>query len=267
MAKRGDIELVGLALAVTLLAACGGQDAGTSSLMKRAAAGAHDPCTLLAAGEAEPYVGMLVSPPYRSSDGAADARGDECMYRGRDGRQLTVRPDWSGGGSAAVSVVQGAANGLGAALAGSGGAGMDSMAHRVVKAETAGPWDKATWIPEGSLLAFQGERSLQVDVSGASGQEGDAVALAAIAMPRFAHPLRYDGAKAIALAPKPRPHPAKACDLVARADIEAAIGPLDGSPTSDAPETACTWRVATPQGERTYAVEFLWEGGGKTTRC
>jgi hypothetical protein len=268
MPKGRDIVMIGLMMALALLGGCGGQDAGTSALLKRAAAddamaSAHDPCTLLSAGEAEPYVGTLVSPPYRSSDGAADARGDECMYRGNDGRQLTVRPDWSGGGTAADATVQGAVNALGTALGRSGGAGMDTMAHRVMKAETTGPWDQATWIPGGSLLASKGELSAQVDVSGASGKESDAVALATIIMPRFAHPLHYDGAKAVALAPKPRSHPANACDLLSRADVEAAIGPLDGTPTSESPETSCAWRVATQQGERTYTVEFLWQGGAK----
>ncbi len=225
---------------------------------------AQDPCVLLSAAEAGPYVGPLTTPPYRASDGAADTRGDQCMYRGKDGREITVAPDWSGGGTTAGSAVQGAANTVGSALnkAGGDGAG-DTMAHRVVKAEAAGPWDKATWIPGGSLFASKGARSAQIDVSGASGKEDDAIALARIIMPRFDRPLSYDGAKAVALVPKPRPHPAKACDFMSRADVEAAIGPLAGAPTSDAPETSCTYRVATPKGERDYAVEFVWQGGQK----
>ena len=94
------------------------------------------------------------------------------MYRGKDGRQITVAPDWSGGGATAGSSVQGAASIVGGALnKASGGAGGDTMAHRVVKAEAAGPWDKATWIPGGSLFASKGARSVQIDVSGASGKE------------------------------------------------------------------------------------------------
>ena len=239
--------------ALTPLAGCGGSDA---------VARAHDPCTLLWSGEAEPYVGTLATPPYRASDGAADVAGDECMYRGKDGRQVTIRPDWSGGGAVAGGVAQGAADLLGAALSKGGGAGFDTLAHRVVKPEP-GPWDKATWIPGGSLFASKGEQSAQVDVSGASGKESDALALARIAMPRLDHPLDYDGAKAVALAPKPRPHPGKACDLVPRSEVEAAIGSLAAPPTSDSPETSCTWRVTSAQGTRTYAVEFVWQGGQK----
>jgi hypothetical protein len=240
---------------------------GTSAgLASCSSAQTVDPCALLSANEAAPYVGPLATPPYRTSDGAADVRGDQCMYRGKDGRQVTVAPDWSGGGAIAGASVQDAAKIVGGALSkasGGGGGGGDTMAHRVVKAEVAGPWDKATWIPGGSLFASKGDRSVQVDVSAASGKEADAIALARIVMPRFDHPLAYDGAKAVALAPKPRPHPANACDFIPRADVEAAIGSLAGAPSSESPESSCTYRVATPKGERDYVVEFVWQGGQK----
>ena len=223
-----------------------------------------DPCALLSAAEAAPFVGPLATPPYRASDGAADVRGDQCMYRGKDGRQFTVAPDWNGGGAIAGSSVQDAAKMVGGALnRASGGADGDTMTHRVVKAEATGPWDKATWIPGGSLFVSKAKRSAQIDVSGASGKEADAIALARIIMPRFDHPLSYDGAKAVALVPKPRPHPANACDFIPRADVEAAIGRLAGAPTSDSPETSCTYRVATAKGERDYVVGFVWQGGQK----
>ena len=238
---------------------------GLTACNGRSLAAGHDPCTLLSADEAAPYVGPLGTPPYRASDGAADVRGDQCMYRGRDGRQLTVAPDWSGGGTAANAAVQGAANLVGGALAAkAAGPGGDTMAHRVVKTEITGPWDKATWIPGGSLFASKGERSAQIDMSAASGREDDAVAIGKIVMPRFDHPLDYDGGKAVALAPKPVAHPASACDFIPRAAVEAAIGPLAGAPTSDAPETMCSYRVTTAEGERTYVVEFVWQGGQKS---
>ena len=245
-----------MAVAVGLpLAAC-----GEGTLASRG----HDPCSVLTGAEAQPYVGPLASPPYRSSDGAADARGDECTYRGTDGRQLTLRPDWENG-ELMGKTLQGIPDALGGVL-GKGAPGLDRMAHMVMKPETGGPWDKATWIPSGALFATKGATQVQVDVSGASGKESDALAIAKIAVPRLAHPLDYDGAKAVALAPKPVSHPPHACDLVPRSAVEAAIGHIDGVPTSDAPETQCTWQVATPQGERTYAVEFVWQGGGKNYR-
>jgi hypothetical protein len=242
-----------LALGLLLpLAACAG---GLGDLSR-----AHDPCTLITAAEATPYVGPLAVPPYRASDGAADAGGDQCVYRGRDGRLVTVRPTWSGGHM--IGQVLKAPGAVMGALA-KGAPGLDSMTHMVMKPE-AGPWDQATWIPGGSLFATKGERQIQVDVSAASGDESDAKALAGIAMPRFEHPLAYDGSKAVALVPKPRPHPARACDLVPRAAVEAAIGPTDGAATSDDPERSCTWKVRTAEGERSYPVQVVWEGGAKS---
>jgi hypothetical protein len=233
MMRAGGARTVIVSLA---LAGCGGLAAASKS-----AEGAHDPCALLTAGEALPYVGALVAPPYRASDGAADVRGDECMYRGTDGREVAVRPDWQGGHLA--------------------GRAVDEFAKGI-----AGPWDRAIWTAGRALVASNGDGQVAIDVSGASGEERDALALARIMVPRLAKPLDYDGAAAVALAPKPRPHPAHACDLVPRADVEAAIGPLDGEPASDAPETSCTYRVVTARGERAYPVEFTWDGGQKRYR-
>jgi hypothetical protein len=249
-----------LALAVLLLPPLAGCGAGAAdSLLQAVADRTHDPCTLVSAAEAEPYVGALALPPYRASDGASDAGGDQCVYRGRDGRQVTVNPSWSGGGMMG-QVLQAPGKVMGALS--KGAPGLDSLTNRVMKHE-AGPWDQATWIPGGSLFATKGKTEVQVDVSGASGREADALALAQIAVPRLAHPLDYDGSKAVAAVPKPRAHPAHACDLVPRPVVEAAIGPLDGPPASDAPESSCTWRVRSPSGERTYAAEFVWQGGMK----
>jgi hypothetical protein len=247
-------RLILAAAVVVPLGACGVGDLASRG---------HDPCSVLTGGEARPYVGALASPPYRSSDGTPDARGDECTYRGTDGRQLTLRPNWEGG--AFLGGMLKGVDAFGGAL-GKGAPGLDRMTRMVMKPEAGGPWDKATWIPSGALFASKGEAQVQVDVSGASGKESDALAIARIAVPRLAHPLDYDGAKAVALAPRPASHPAHACDLVPRPAIEAAIGPLDGPPASDVPETECTWRVHTPEGERTYAVEFTWQGGGRSYR-
>ncbi|HEY4320171.1 MAG TPA: hypothetical protein VGM77_03245 [Gemmatimonadales bacterium] len=238
------------------LGGCSGRVAAQGS------ADSQDPCTLLSASEAAPYVGALLTPPYRVSDGAADVHGDQCRYLGHDGRSFTVQPAWSGG-AAAGKVAHDVPNLVGGALAKAGDSGHATMTHQVMKSELTGPWDQATWIPGGSLLATKGDVDVNVDVSGSSGLERDAVAIATLIMPRFAHPLSYDGAKAVALAPKAVTHPANACDFVPRSVVEAAIGPLSAEPTSDSPETSCTWKVATPQGERDYTVEFVWQNGGK----
>lgn len=254
------LNRLGLALMLALpLGGCGGAS-DALRVFRGAAAQTHDPCTVLSGGESQPYVGALATPPYRASDGAADAAGDECVYRGKDGRQLTLRPSWEGG-ELMGRVLQGVPSAFGGVL-GKGAPGLDSLTHMVMK-QDAGPWDRATWIPGGSLFASKGQHQVVIDVSAASGRETDALALTRIVMPRFEHPLAYDGARAVALVPKPRARPNHACDLLPAAAVQAAIGPLDGGASSDAPETSCTWRVRTAQGERSYPVEIVWQGGRK----
>ena len=221
-----------------------------------------DPCTMLSADEAEVYVGVLSSPPYRATDdGVADASGEMCMYRGTDGRQVTI--ERSAGGAEAGKVLNDVPNAVGGALEKAGAGNLAATTHRVMATVPNGPWDNATWIPGGTLTATKGDVVAYIDVSAASGKEDDAVAIARQIVPRFDHPLDYDGAKAVASAPKPKPHPAQACDLISRADVEAAIGPLDGAPAQGADATECDYHVASAQGPRTYKVEFVWQGGQK----
>jgi hypothetical protein len=98
---------------------------------------------------------------------------------------------------------------------------------------TDGPWDQATWIPGGAFIATKGDQGVHVDVGG-SGKQEDAVAIARLAMSRLDHPLDYDGARAAANLPKPKDHPANACDVVPQAAVEGAIGALASPP---APQT------------------------------
>jgi hypothetical protein len=58
---------------------------------------ATDPCTLLAASEAQTYVGVLSTAPFRASDGAANPKGTQCVYRGSGGRQIAI--DWNAEGA------------------------------------------------------------------------------------------------------------------------------------------------------------------------
>lgn len=224
-----------LGATAAMFLACNKPDSSNGSSATAGTTGdAHlDPCTLLSANEAEVYVGVLVAPPYRATnDGVPDASGETCMYRESDGRQVTV-----------------------ARMKGGAEAGQATTA--------VGPWDHATWIPGGSLIVTKGDVAVHVDVSAASGKEDDAVAIAKQIVPRLDHPLDYDGAKAVASAPKPKAHPAQACDLLPKSAVEAAIGPLDGEPIPGADATECDYKVGSAQGPRSYKVEYLWQGGRK----
>lgn len=221
----------------------------------------QDPCTLLSAAEARAYVGTLVSPPYRASGDPATANvaGEICVYRGSDSRVLTIEPDWTGGHSmtSAQNTVTGSTQSLGKAT------GMDNSAGKIVQQGTTGPWDQATWYASGALFVVKGNVAVTIDLSGATGQQADGYAIARMIVPRIGHPLPYDGAKAVALAPKPVTHPANPCDLVSRAEVERAIGALSGAPVPSADGTGCTYHVTTAQGTRAYPVEYTWQGGAK----
>jgi hypothetical protein len=182
------------------------------------------------------------------------------VYRGTDGREVTIWTQ-SGGGRTAGVAMRDIPKQLGGALAKGGATGMDTLANRVMDGSNPGPWDQATWIPGGSLMVTKGDDALQVDMRVAGGRKDDALAIARIAVPRIGKPLSYDGAKAVALAPKPRVAPKNACDFIPRAAVEAAIGKLAGAPNVNPDGSGCTYRVVTSEGERTYPVEYVWQGG------
>jgi hypothetical protein len=224
---------------------------------------ATDPCSLLAASEAQIYVGTLMSPPFRANDeGAADPRGNDCVYRGSAGRQLSIR--WRSEGAAQMaSITTAVPNTVGSGFEKAGQPGMGATAHRVIAQGPEGPWDNASWIPGGTLFVTKGDRGADIDMSGASGKESEAVSIARQIVPRFDHPLAYDGARAAATAPKTKSHSGGSCDVVPKAAVEAAIGPLQAAPTVNGDGSQCSYRVATAQGLRTYTVEYVWQGGLK----
>lgn len=235
---------------------------GAALLAGLARAGAAtDPCTLLAASEAQTYVGALSTPPFRASDGAANPKGTQCVYRGSGGRQITI--DWNAEGAGqAGDIINSVPNTVGSAAEQAGQPGLAASAHRVIAQGPQGPWDKANWIPGGTLFVTKGDQGAHIDMSGASGSEDEAVAIARLAVPRFNHPLAYDGARAALNAPKTKAH-GGACSVVTKAAVEAAIGPLSGAPAASSDGTRCDYQVATAQGQRTYTVEYVWQGGLK----
>jgi len=242
-------------------AAVFGLSAALLAPLARAGAAA-DPCTLLSASESKSYVGELSTPPFRADDnGAANARGRSCVYRGSSGKQISLV--WNASGAAeAATMTDSVPNALGNTFDKAGQPGLAANTHRIIAQGPQGPWDKANWIPGGTLFVTKGDQGVDIDMSGASGSEDEAVAIARLAIPRFNHPLAYDGARAAMSAPKTKAHGA-ACEVVTRAAVEAAIGPLSGTPTAGSDGTGCEYRVATPQGQRTYSVEYVWQGGLK----
>jgi hypothetical protein len=223
---------------------------------------ATDPCTLLSASEAQTYVGQLATPPFRADDnGGATARGSSCVYRGSGGKQISL--NWKASGAAqAGSITSSVPDALGNTFNKAGQSGLAASTHRVIAQGPPGPWDKANWIPGGTLFVTKGDQGVNVDMSGASGSEDEAIAIARLAVPRFNHPLAYDGTRAAMSAPKAKVHGA-ACGVVTKAAVEAAVGPLVGAPTQGSDGNSCEYRVATPQGQRTYSVEYVWQGGLK----
>jgi hypothetical protein len=169
--------LSGVFAASSLIAGCNNSsegDPGRQSLLQKAESAsrvgksvAQSPCTLLSAREAEPYVGVLEISPFRASDGsnAPDAAGEECVYRGKDGRQLTVLADWRGGGV------------------------MGDVLEGAPAPRDAGPWDRATWSAGGALFVYKGDAQIRIDMTAARGQKNDALAIAREIVPRIGHPL------------------------------------------------------------------------------
>jgi hypothetical protein len=217
----------------------------------------------LSATEAQAYIGALTTPPFRANDdGVADPGGEACTYRGSDARQLIIVR--TGEGSAAAGKIIGEVpNILGGALEKAGAGDLAAATHRVIADVTNGPWDEANWIPGGTLFVTKGDGGANIDVSGSGGKEDDAIAIARLIVPRFDRPLEYDGAKAAAVLPKPKAHPASACDVVPPSQVEGAIGALDGVPTAQSDGSKCAYHVASAQGVRTYSIEFVWQGGAK----
>ncbi|HEX3949860.1 MAG TPA: hypothetical protein VHW95_08425 [Steroidobacteraceae bacterium] len=242
-------------------AAALGLAAALLACLARAGA-ATDPCTLLSANEAQAYVDQLATPPFRADDnGAANPRGTACVYRGTGGKQISLL--WNASGAAeAGSITDSAPNTLGGVFEQAGQPGLAANAHRIIAQGPQGPWDHANWIPGGSLFVNKADQGIIIDMSRASGSEDEAVAVARLAVPRFNHPLAYDGARAAMNAPKAKAHGA-ACTVLAQAAVEAAVGKLAGAPSAGSDGNSCEYRVATAQGQRTYPVEYVWQGGLK----
>jgi hypothetical protein len=224
-----------------------------------------DPCIYLASSEAEAYVGPLETPPFRFDDeeGAPAAEGKHCMYRGRDGREIMVDVI-AGNAKMAAAVTAGVPRVMGRMMKATGHEDQQSVIAAVTPKGEQGPWDNAQWMATiGLLTVIKGDSGVDIDVSASSAGEQGAYALAREALPRLDKPLEYDGAHAAALAPKPRAPLANPCDLIPRARVEQAIGPLSAEPQRDTLGETCTYRVAAAGRTQEYPVDITWINGNK----
>jgi hypothetical protein len=187
------VTAAAIGAAAALTTGCGSADhaSGTTGtaqtlathLADRATA---DSCTLLSAAEAAPYVGALTTPPFRANDnGVADAGGDACTYHGTGARQLVVVR--TGEGSAAAGkIVSEVPNIVGGGLEKAAAGNLAAATHRVMADVSNGPWDKANWIPGGTLFVTKGDAGANIDVSGSGGKEDDAIAIGSLSRIRRA---------------------------------------------------------------------------------
>jgi hypothetical protein len=224
-----------------------------------------DPCIYLASTEAEAYVGPLVTPPFRfdESEGTPSVEGQQCMYRGRDGREITVDA-MLGGAKMAIAATAGVPRVMGRLMKATGHQDQEGVTAAITQKGDQGPWDNAQWMAvTRTLEAVKGDSGVLINVSVSNAGELGAYALAREAIPRMEKPLEYDGAHAAALAPKPRAPLANACDLIPRARVERAIGVLAGEPQRDSLGASCRYRVAGANGVQEYPLDITWVNGSR----
>jgi hypothetical protein len=239
------------------------QPSGTAAAASTVVERGDDPCMYLASTEAEAYVGPLATPPFRfdKSTGAPDVGGKQCMYRGRDGREILVEV-LAGGARISAAVTAGVPHVVGRMLDATGRGDLQGVPAAVTHQGAQGPWDNAQWLPViGTLQAVRGDSGVVIDVLASNAGEQGAYALAREALPRLGKPLEYDGAHAAALAPMPRAPLANPCDLIPRARVEQAIGTLSGESERDSSGATCTYRVAGANGTQEYPLDITWING------
>lgn len=138
-------------------------------------ASSGDPCSLLTRAEAEAVLGPLAIDPYRSSSEwppLAHGQGAACAYFTPGHHVFVLAPRWEGG--AKSWKIEKGIGGL---------VGIVAPQESVV---IKGPWEQATTAMAGALLFLKGDRLLEVHYRTSRATRGDAVRLAAIAMPRLA---------------------------------------------------------------------------------
>src|ERR1044071_3532788 len=235
--------IIAVAAAVAGLAGCTraakpgpGEAAGGNAAVQQAGPpDPNDPCNAVTQAEAEQYLGPLAHAPFRSDDpGNPDPKGSNCKYLGGDGHYIMLEVDRSNG-KLGMTVV-----GMGGSLAGK------LFTDDTGKTDTVeGNWDDGKWMGPGRFYARKADAMVTVDITGGKGGIAAAADLASKGLGRIDQPLAYNGAAAVAGAPKPR-ETGDACGLLSASDIETVVGaPLEGAPTPEGhgSDTRCVYHV------------------------
>lgn len=239
------------------VAACGGgtpkaEDADAASQEDVALPTGPDPCALVSQAEMEALIGPLAEPPYRvDSNREPKVDGEGCFYRARDRRNVTLMVDWEGGEMYFRM------------LAGTGQAVTDILVGYDPATDTLeGTWDKVG-AAFGQFIALKGTTSVQVDPLGSRMELDGAARLASLALGRVGSPLDYSGAKATMARTETPVTARNPCDLLTRAEVEAAMGPLKEAPRPTADRSECEF-ITTQEffGEPvTRALKVTWTDG------
>lgn len=221
---------------VALTLGCGGgkTDGGESAAVVEDAASSvaapdpNDPCALVSQAEMERFIGPLGEPPYRVRRRSPSPGGDGCMYRARDGRNVTLEADLEDGP-------------LTYRIAGGGTAVEDLLGGQDMAADTLEvPWDEAV-LSFGRLVALKGTAYLAIDPLGSRMDLGQMAEVMRIALGRVGSPLRYDGAEAARARGSDKLREGDPCSLLTRAEVEAAMGPLRADPYQDDEAGGCVY--------------------------
>ncbi len=224
--------------------------------------GRSDPCSLLEPREVEAVIGPLAGPPFRTRDGLepieAVTDGDTCVYETPDFRAILLGVTWKDGAMALKALT----------LPGRLLSGVEPPSH-VPEAAPApkaartllpggvqidGEWDEASSFGCCQIFALRGDQLVTFDYRAWRADTTQAVRILNRALVRLEHPLAVDGnagneaaSKRTALRPKPRP----ACSLLARADVEAILGPLAADPRPDGKDdtAGCIYRFTQAEGK------------------
>jgi len=138
----------------------------------------RDPCSLLAAAEAEAVLGKLVVPPYRAQGGSylAHEEGPSCAYFTTGHRALVLTPTWEYGGMEVEAI-----RGVGGLIGQIAPSLLESAADTLDEEWEEVGADATT----GELYFLQGERLLKVGYLASSTDANGAVKLARLAMRRL----------------------------------------------------------------------------------